>query len=148
MLTRNFQLSEFTRSATADQLGICNQAPQFAINNLQRLCQDILQPIRDRYGKPIIITSGYRCRALNKAVGGARNSDHLYGCAADIKPLPDSTSMGNREEVKRLFDLIKQMIAEGTIEVKQLIDEHNYSWIHISHQDGRTTTRNQILHLL
>jgi len=141
-LTKNFTLNEFTCSATANRKGICNEPTTAVISNLQRLCQQVLQPIRDRYGKPIVVSSGYRCPALNKAVGGVKNSDHMYGCAADIKTREDTPAAN-----KALFGLIKQMIDEGVIEVKQLIDEYGYDWIHISFQDGRTTKRNQILHL-
>ena len=156
MLSKNFKLKEFTCSATATRLGICNEPPQSVISNLQRLCQEVLQPIRDRYGKSIIVSSGYRSRQLNTAIGGFQNSDHMYGCAADIKaspPTPPPFGRGvniltsQQRANKELFDLILGMIKNGDLTVKQLIDEKNYSWIHISFQDGRTSKINQVLHL-
>mgnify|MGYP003292033701 CR=1 FL=1 len=112
------------------------------LSRLKTLCETVLQPIRDKYQKPIIVSSGYRNQIVNKAVGGVSTSDHLYGCAADIKSKSD-TPRDNKE----LFDLIKQMVDQGELTVKQLIDEHGYDWIHISFQDGRNTKKNQILHL-
>lgn len=81
---RYFSINEFTRSATADRLKIDNSLPpellDAATYTLQRL-----DDIRAGYGKPIVITSGYRCPALNKAVGGKPNSQHLKAQAADLK---------------------------------------------------------------
>lgn len=83
-LTRNFKLGEFCHSATADRLGINNSPSEAVIDNLRRLCVVVLQPLRDKLKKPILVTSGYRCRELNEAVGGAPTSQHLQGEAADI----------------------------------------------------------------
>ena len=60
-LTKNFTLEEFERSDTAKRLGIDNHVPQFAVERLRTLCEKVLQPVRDHFGVPIIITSGYRC---------------------------------------------------------------------------------------
>ena len=83
-LTKNFCLDELTRSATAIRYGICNEPPVEVISNLQNLCQEVLQPLRDHLGVPVVITSGYRCRLLNRLVGGVPNSQHIAGEAADI----------------------------------------------------------------
>ena len=72
-------------SATAERLAIDNTPPRAARQMLTILVEQILDPIRCRYGAPIIVTSGYRCPALNTAVGGVANSHHIVGCAADIK---------------------------------------------------------------
>jgi zinc D-Ala-D-Ala carboxypeptidase len=82
-LTANFYLNEFLISQTASRLGIDNTPPDHAINNIRLLCENILQPLRDNYG-PVVVTSGYRCPELNTAIGGAVNSQHLEGKAADI----------------------------------------------------------------
>jgi len=82
-LSPHFTLEEFTVSQTATRLGIDNTPSGQVIANLQNLCVNLLEPLRLRVG-PIKISSGYRCSLLNKRVGGASNSDHLYGCAADI----------------------------------------------------------------
>ena len=84
ILSKNFTLSEFTKSKTADKLGIKNIPSAYEINNLKELVDNLLQPLRDLYGKPMTVNSGYRCPALNKAVGGVPTSDHVKGRAADI----------------------------------------------------------------
>ena len=90
-LTEHFDLSEFTRSATADRLHIDNTIPEELIPNLKNLCEQVLEPLREHFGIPVIISSGYRCNQLNKAVGGVPNSQHQKGEAADII-LPASLS--------------------------------------------------------
>lgn len=142
-LTKNFCLEEMIRSTTAARLGINNSPGANIVRNLRSLCQNILQPLRDAWGKPIVVTSGYRSPLLNSSIKGASNSDHLYGCAADIVTSTDSAA-----DNRRLFHLAVAMMRDGRMTgVKQIIDEHNYNWIHISWQDGRTEKRNQVLHL-
>ena len=79
-----FNLSELSASATSERLAIDNTPPRAAQRMLTILVEQLLDPIRRRYGAPIIVTSGYRCPALNTAVGGVANSHHIVGCAADI----------------------------------------------------------------
>ena len=98
------------------------------------MVEKVLQPVRDLWGKPVQVNSGYRCPALNKAVGGASASQHLTGKAADI-------TAGSVSANKELFNLI----AKSGIEYDQLIDEYDYKWIHISYNEGKN--RKQILHL-
>lgn len=83
-LSAHFTLQELTRSATAERLKIPNMFTADVVDNLQRLCTEVLEPLRAHLGHPITINSGYRCPALNKAVGGVPNSFHLTGRAADI----------------------------------------------------------------
>lgn len=83
-ITENFTMDEFTRSETAEKLGIKNEPDNRARLAIVNLCTKLLQPLRDAYGKPIRINSGYRSEELNKAVGGVATSQHLEGCAADI----------------------------------------------------------------
>lgn len=85
-LTKNFKLEEFIRSETAKKLGIANQPGEEEIARLGLLCANVLQPARDRWG-PIQITSGFRCPALNAAVGGEPDSQHLLGEAGDGRPV-------------------------------------------------------------
>lgn len=87
-LTEHFKLSEFTNSSTATARGIDNTPNEQQIANLKRICEEILEPLRAFAGQPIIIGSGYRSPALNKAVGGVKNSQHMTGEAADIR-LPE-----------------------------------------------------------
>ena len=126
-ITANFTLEELTRSATAKRNGIDNTPTKEVLERLTKLCEDILQPIRDRYGKPIVVTSGYRCPELNKLVKGSPTSQHQYGEAADIHTVSDTA-----EDNKKLFKLIEQMILDGDIVVGQLINEYDYNWIHVS----------------
>ena len=141
--TEHFTLRELTRSATAQRKGIDNTPNALALSNLDRLCRRILQPIRYQWGEPIIVSSGYRCPDLNRAVGGVKNSDHIYGCAADIKTKEDTP-----ERNKELFDLIRHMYKKGQLpQLKQVIDEYNYDWLHVSFQDGRSTKYGEFIHI-
>lgn len=141
-LSKNFYLREFVKSPTAARYNIPNNpSPEFILN-LQKLCQEVLQPIRDEYKKPIIVNSGYRCPLLNKIVKGAPGSQHLVGAAADIQTVTDT-----KADNKKLFDIILKMIHDGNITVRQLIDEKDYSWIHISINDKyHSYKKNEILH--
>lgn len=134
-LSENFTLEEFVDSPTAKRLGINNNPGKEQINNLKKLCQTILQPIRNEFGQVITVTSGYRSELLNRAVGGSKTSQHLKGEAADIICYDN----------KRLWELITSMINKGVIRVGQLINERNLSWIHISLTT--TSSVNQILFL-
>lgn len=141
-VTKNFTLEELTASSTARQRGILNQPNHQEIDNLFRVCKELLQPIRDVYGKPIIVTSGFRNKALNNAVGGSSTSKHMNGLAVDFK-----ASEGTN---KALWDLIIKLRDEGKIEFDQLIWEKGTkkepSWIHIGLTEGKN--RNQILYLI
>lgn len=142
-LSEHFTYDEMVASATAKRLGLCNAPDAEGIDNLKRLCETVLEPVRVRYGKPIIVTSGYRSPSVNRAVGGAKNSEHIYGSAADIRSVSDTI-----EDNRKLFNLIVQMIKDGEIEVRQLIDEYNYNWVHCSiNHRNKPTKINQILHL-
>ena len=88
-LSEHFSLSEFERSATATRLGIDNSVPSQYIPALQQLCKEILEPLREFAGQPIIISSGYRCPQLNIKVGGVYSSQHTLGEACDIR-IPDN----------------------------------------------------------
>ena len=133
-LSENFTVEELTRSTTAEQLGIDNTPDADSLENLKLLVDNVLQPLRDMYGRPIVVNSGYRCPQLNKAIGGAKTSQHTLGKAADI-------TAGNKAENKRLFNLV----LDGDLIFDQLIDEKDYRWIHISYNQDRN--RQQILHL-
>lgn len=83
-ISKNFYLDEFITSQTAERLGIDNTPSDIIVKNLTALVDNILQPVRDHYDRPITISSGYRCPKLNKAIGGAVSSQHMKGEAADI----------------------------------------------------------------
>ena len=100
------------------------------------LIDNVLDPLREAYGKPVTVTSGYRCEVLNKAVGGSKTSEHMKGMAADIVGTPNT-----KEENKRLFNLIQEL----EIPFTQLIDEKNFSWVHVSYDS--CNVKKQVLKL-
>ena len=85
----------------------CGQLPPFARENIEALVENVLDPLRERYGKPIVVNSGYRCAKHNREVGGATNSQHMCGEAADIRPTTNFTNYTN--ELK----LLRQLIIES-----------------------------------
>lgn len=137
-LSPNFGLDELTYSATACRLKIDNTPSPEIKDSLTNLAKNVLQPIRNKWGAPIVVTSGYRCPIVNKAVGGAAGSQHMKGEAADVK-------VGGKTENKKLFNLIVKMINSGELTVGQLIDEYNYKWIHVSLPTPRH--KNEVLHI-
>lgn len=130
-----FSIAELTKSSTAIKKKINNTPTKEVEYNLNQLIDNILDPLREAWGQPIIVGSGYRCEALNKAVGGAAHSQHKLGQAADIHTKSDS-----KEDNKKLFELIKQL----KLPFDQLINEYNYNWIHVSYSPRN---RRQILNI-
>ena len=123
-----FTLEEFTTSQTATRRGIPNDPPEDVIDSIQALCVKILDPLRRKLSKPIVISSGYRSPELNKAIGGATNSQHCKGEAADI--ICPGASVSEVVEAIREMDLpFDQLIHEGT-------------WTHVSYSDR---SRRQVL---
>ena len=118
-LTKNFSLDELTASGTAARLGIDNTPNDLQLQNLRRLAE-LLQQVRDHFNVPVFINSGFRNKATNQAVGStSKNSQHLLGCAADIR----ISGVSPREGVQRIID--------AKIPYDQIICEFD-SWIHIS----------------
>ena len=130
-LTPHFTLGELVESNTATRLGIDNTPSQAVINNLKRTA-DTLEKVRALLGKPMIVNSGYRCPALNKAVNGAANSAHLTGLAADFTCRQFGDPLA-----------VCKAIAAAKIEFDQLIQEG--TWVHIGLAPLGTPARNQIL---
>jgi hypothetical protein len=120
-ISEHLSLAEVTRSEYAKRNGINNMPNPEHTENLIELAQKIFEPIRKHFNKPIYISSGYRCKALNTAIGGAKNSQHMKGEALDI-------DQGNRKENMEIFDFIK-----NNLEFDQLINEFGYDWIHVSY---------------
>ena len=140
-LSEHFRLSEFTQSATAERLGIDNTPDSTALHNIELLCRYVLEPIRQAFGQPIVVNSGYRCRQLNIAVGGAKRSFHLSGRAADIvagltpdQMTNDKFRMTNQMEANRR---LKAVIDDLGLPCSELIYEKPMRdgtprWIHIA----------------
>ncbi len=129
-----FTMKELAKSSTADKLGIDNTPTSEASVALSNLVTHVLDPLREMYGKAITVNSGYRCPKLNASVGGAKNSQHMRGEAADI-------TAGSKTENKKLFELIRD-----NLPFDQLIDESDYSWVHVSYVSS-SKNRKQILSL-
>ena len=132
-LSQHFDLSEFTRSESAKREGLDNTPTAEHLENLRVLCEKVLEPIRLRFGS-INISSGYRGKMLNHFIGGSVNSDHCVGRAADL----DMDDIGTGVTNKEIFEYIKD-----NLEFDQLINEFNYSWVHVGYRQG--ANRKQVL---
>ena len=133
-LSPHFTLQEMTDSGTGRRLGIDNTPSADVIENLQALCEHVLEPVRRRFGRTII-SSGYRCEELNRRVGGAEGSQHLRGEAADIY-------CSSLTEARRRYDFIRQNCDFDQL----LLEERLYlgtCWLHVSYvrQPGRRANR-------
>ena len=138
-LSPHFKLVEFTRSATAQARHIDNTPDEEQIKNLKFLCDNVLEPLREQFG-PIIIGSGFRCPALNTAVGGVKNSQHTTGEACDIH-LP-SIEVG-----KKYFEFLKKLPIFDQLIWERDNPRSNHYWIHVSvKRSGKN--RKQVIPLL
>jgi hypothetical protein len=136
-LSENLSLAEVIRSETAKRKGVSNMPTPEHIENFKKLAENIFQPIRKHFGKPIHISSGYRSDALNKAIGGSKTSQHCKGEAIDIDM--DGTSITNAQVFNFIKDNLNfdQMIWEfGT--------DKNPDWVHVSYE-STGKQRKQIL---
>lgn len=135
-----FTLWELVKSETAEAKGISN-FPEFeTVAHLDELRKKILDPMREAWGGPLVVTSGYRCPALNRAVGGVTNSAHLSGYAADIRP------SDKRRTAKFIIWAAGWLIDNG-IKFDQCIDEQvkGERWLHIAVRDNNGRQRCQNL---
>jgi zinc D-Ala-D-Ala carboxypeptidase len=132
MISKHITVKEATQSATATRLKIDNIPSPEVLANMKLVAEKCFEPLREWYGKPITINSFYRSPALNKAVKGAKNSDHVKGMAIDL-------DAGSNSENLKLFNWLKD-----NVEFKQLIHEYGDKsgpeWVHISYdpKDLRT----------
>ena len=126
-LSKNYSLNEMCRSNTARVKGLPNVPNAEQVKNLQQLCKNVLQPLRDHLGKPVVINSGFRSQAVNMAVGGANNSQHMKGEAADIK-------CKDYPYAKQIYAWIMD-----NLKFDQVILERkgNAVWVHVSFRAGR-----------
>tara|TARA_B100001094_G_scaffold103732_1_gene99996 strand:+ start:1862 stop:2329 length:468 start_codon:yes stop_codon:yes gene_type:complete len=132
-LSKNFVLSEITRSNTARRLGIKNEPTKKHMEGIQRIITNLIQPMRDALG-PIRISSGYRNPELNRAIGGSSKSQHCKGEACDLQFWKEG-KMCNQE--------IYEWVLKSGIKFDQMINEFDFAWIHISLKDNNN--RKQVL---
>jgi len=135
-ISEHLTLEELTRSQTAIRKGINNKAPMHVIENLKLLAEKVFEPTRKHFGKPIRISSGYRSVALNREIGGSRNSQHIQGQAIDIQGTNGLTNL-------EIFNYIKDNLI-----FDQLINEYpnskgEPSWVHVSY--SRLRNRKMVL---
>ena len=138
LLTPHFALREFTKSATAMKHGIDNRPTPEVVENLRRLCTHTLEPLREKLGLPIIITSGFRTKALNDIiVHASRKSQHMTGQAADFY-IPEVS--GNLSHRERLILAFRTIITNPEVDFDQLILYPNF--IHVSFVSKETNRHN------
>lgn len=129
-----FTVNELCKSSTATKKGIANVPSSEERANLEALILNVLDPLREAWGKPIVVNSGFRCERLNKAVGGAAGSQHKTGEAADIEAVTRDPA-----DNRRLFELVLKL----GLPFDQMINEFEYDWVHISF--SRIRRRGQVL---
>lgn len=138
-LSNYVSLAEVTKSDTAKRKGISNEPTPEHLENLKTICTEVFDKVREHFGVPIYISSGYRSAGLNKAIGGSKNSDHNLGRALDL----DQDNRGNGVTNMEVFEFIKD-----NLEFDQLIGEFqradgDFEWIHVGYRKG--ANRKQIL---
>ena len=126
---RHFKIEEFTYSITAQHLGIDNTPSKEAVTNLERLVNRVLDPLREAWGSPIIVTSGYRCEELNKRVGGVKTSYHLRGMAADIRP--------KNGFLYELYAFVERMFVDNKMPITECYIDRTKGYIHIAYDPDR-----------
>ena len=132
-LSKNFVLSEITRSNTARRKGISNEPEKEHLASLQTIITELVQPMRDAIG-PIRISSGYRSPKLNKAIGGSSRSQHCKGQALDLQFWEDG-KINNK--------VIYDWVLDSGLDFDQMINEFDFAWIHISFNSSKN--RRQVL---
>ena len=123
-LTKHFTLAELTNSSTAQRLGLSNTAPPEIVPRLLRTAE-MLERIRATLGVPVIVTSGYRAPAVNKAVGGVTSSDHMQGHAADIV----APGYGTATQIARTLAPLVSTLGIGQIILEGV---KGRQWVHVS----------------
>ena len=121
-----FSIEELTQSATAKRLGIDNTPSDNIKKNLTLFINTVLDPIREDWGGPISVSSGYRCPELNAKVGGAKTSGHLYGYCADLQV------KGGMKKIRELANFIFEWMKDHQMKFDELLFEHSggVTWLH------------------
>ena len=121
-----FSLKELTHSDTAVSLGIDNTIPKEYVKRIELLVERVLDPIREHWGLPIRVNSGYRCPELNEEEGGVEDSYHMDGCAADITAIDPARNV-------ELMSLIRAMHLTGTLQLTECYLGPKARYIHIAY---------------
>tara|TARA_R110002020_G_scaffold70277_2_gene182470 strand:+ start:1541 stop:2002 length:462 start_codon:yes stop_codon:yes gene_type:complete len=129
-LSKNLTLKEAVKSNTATRLGIDNTPSEWEVNNLTAIADHIFQPIRDHFGVPIGVSSGFRCKELNKAIGGSKYSQHMIGEALDI----DADIYGKVTNAD-IFNYIKKNL-EWDQMIWEFGNDEEPNWVHVSYKEG------------
>ena len=128
-LSKNLTLKEVTKSDTANRLGIDNTPEDFDIKNLRAIAEEVFQPLRDHFGVPLFVSSGFRSKKLNKAIGGSKYSQHMVGEALDI----DADVYG-RVTNRELFRFIKENLIFDQL-IWEFGDDDTPNWVHVSYKE-------------
>lgn len=124
-----FTLKEMIKSSTADKLGFDNTPNEEVEANLDKLVNNVLDPLREKWKMPIKVTSGYRCKKLNDAVGGVKSSQHLKGQAADIQPLDYSL-------IDKFIAFVKEWCKHNEYDQCIIEMSKRSKWVHISYNEA------------
>ncbi len=133
-LTDHFTLEEMLFSQTAERLGIPNKPSAAEVGNLVKLCEQVLEPLRVGLELPLVVSSGFRSPPLNRSIGGAADSQHQFGQAADITCPPISVKVLFKDIINRRLPF-DQLIYEGG---------RKSQWVHVSYASA-ATNRGEIL---
>jgi hypothetical protein len=130
-ISKHITFNEATKSPTAIRNGIKNEPNAQELSNMKLVAEKCFEPLREWYGKPIKVNSFFRCEKLNTLVKGSKTSQHVEGKAIDM-------DAGSKQENKKIFEWCK-----ANLVFDQIINEYDYSWVHISYNASKN--RNQIL---
>ena len=131
-LSKNLSLNEVVRSDTAMRRGIDNTPTEEHLKNLKYIAEKVFQPIREHFGVPIYISSGYRSKELNEAIGGSPRSFHSHGMALDLDQDGRNKGVSNAD----VFYYIKENL-QFTELIWEFGDETNPNWVHVAIAPGR-----------
>ncbi len=136
-LSKNLSLNEVIKSNTAERRGIDNTPNETHLANLKYLAEQVFQPIRDHFGVPIYISSGYRSPALNEAIGGSPRSFHSHGMALDLDQDGRNKGVSNAD----VFFFIKENLPFSEL-IWEFGTEDNPNWVHVAIAKGRENEKN------
>jgi hypothetical protein len=137
-LSKNFSLAEMTKSQTAIRMGLANNPSEAQVENLRILCERVLQPVRDHFGKVVTVSSGYRNAILSRKIGSSEKSQHCKGEAADLEifGVPNNETSDWIKENLMFDQLILEYYEPG---------QPNSGWIHVSYKKDINLNRKEYL---